>query len=356
MRPFHSLFVLSVALLSLSRSAAAQDEPAPPHTAAPAGTAAPAVATAAPAETAAPKEEKPDAKDEGKAGAKEEEAEPDPDVKHPVTYEIGVNVQRLSKFELGPGTFEADFLVSYTFKSEPCKPHIALANGEIKGKPDPVVDDPLHKVYRIKAELSTEVDVSDFPFDAHVLEIDIADRDEGDITFVASKESSDVNDVKLAGWNIEGTTSTVESEDLGGGLKASHFVYAVDLKRPGLAAFAKNFLPAFTMVLVLFIALFMKPKMAAARLAAGTGSFVAVIMFHNTAAGQLPPLGFLTRLDKFMFSLYLVWLLHITFSILILRADEKKDEAMGEKLYKTAWMAVPGLAVLGWLLVFAKIV
>lgn len=283
--------------------------------------------------------------------------DPDPSDHHPTKYEVGINVQKMTKLELGPGTFDADFLVSYRCSEAPCDPHMQLFNGEIKGKPDKIVDDKLHKVYRVKAELTAGIDVSQFPFDQHTLAIDLGDRDEADVTFTANtKDAPEPTDIKIFGWDVMHGDAEVTSEDLGEGLKASHYVYGVTVRRPVLAAVAKNFLPALTMVFVLFIALIMRPKMAPARLAAGTGSFVAVIMFHNTAAAQLPPLAFFTLLDKFMFSLYVLWLVHIVFSVLILRSEDQKDEKASDKLYRTALIAVPVLAVVEWAIVFSKIV
>ena len=308
------------------------------------------------------KDPKEPAKDDKKDGAKEhkeakDDDDPDPNDHHPIKYEVGINVQKIHKFELGPGTFEAEFLVTYHCATAPCKPHMTLFNGEIKGKPDSVVDEPLHKVYRVKAELATDIDISEFPFDQHELEIDLGDHDE-DAVFVANAKDAPnpADDVKIPGWNVIGGEAKITIEKLDDGINVSHYNYSVDVKRPSVAAVAKNFLPALTMVLVLFVSLFMKPKMAPARLTAGTGSFVAVIMFHNTASAQLPPLSFFTRLDKFMFTLYLLWLVHIAFSVAILRADEQKNDELGAKLYKFAWIVCPILVAIEWALVFGKVV
>lgn len=349
----------ALAVLSVSAVALAQEPPAPPAGAPSAeASAAPAASAehAAPAPSASATAEAAPA-DKAK-GSEEHKASDEPDSKdrRPLKYEVGVNVQKLTKLELGPGTFEADFLVAYHCAAEPCDPHLELYNGEIKGKPDKVVDDPLHKVYRVKAELSANIDVSRFPLDEHELVIDLGDQDE-DVTFTANaKDAPDPTDVVLAGWDIKSGHAEVTAEDLGDGLKASHYTYATTVGRPTFAAIAKNFLPALTMVFVLLVSLFMRPKMAAPRLAAGTGSFVAVIMFHNTAAAQLPPLGFFTLLDKFMFSLYLVWLAHIVFSVLIIRAEDQKNEKRSDSLYRIALVAVPVLCVVGWGLVFGKVV
>jgi len=334
-------------LLGLTASTLASADDAPASFASPtASAAASAAPTAAPAAPdAAPKVS---AEDAAEAEAKDHT---------PVRYEMSLNIQKVSKLELGPGTFDADFLLSYRCDKAPCKPSIALENGEIKGKPEKLVDEPLRKVFRVKAELAADIDLSDFPFDHHILTIDVVDHDATDVTFVVDdEEKGDASDVKIPGWEVVGDHTEVEAEDIGSGLKVSHYQYGVEVKRPTIAAIAKNLMPAMVMVLVLLVSLFMKPKMAPARLAAGTGSFVAVIMFHNTAANQLPPLGFLTLLDKFMFSLYLLWLVHISFSIGILRADEKKDEALSDKLYRLAWKVLPAVAAVAWGIVFSKLV
>src|SRR5258706_14034069 len=107
--------------------------------------------------------------------------EPDPDEHIPMNFMVGIDVARLSKLEVGPGTFEADFLVSIHCKAPPCKPSLYLYNGEIKGKPELLVDDDLHIVYRVKAELTAYVELNEFPFDKHILTIELGDRDALDV-------------------------------------------------------------------------------------------------------------------------------------------------------------------------------
>ncbi len=350
------ILLAAAAALTLSTVALAQEPPAPAVSAAPGGAAHAAPSSEPPAAATAAASATPDAPPPAHGDKEQASAEPDPNSKVALKYDVGINVQKMTKLELGPGTFEADFLVSYHCAAAPCEPHIDIFNGEIKGKPDKVVDEPLHKVYRVKAELTADIDVSGFPFDQHTLGIDLGDRDENVVFTANAADAPEPTDIKIAGWDVKQGHAAVTSEELGGGIKSSHYVYGVTVGRPMLAAVAKNFLPALTMLFVLFVALVMRPKMATPRLAAGTGSFVAVIMFHNTAAAQLPPLGFFTLLDKFMFSLYLVWLVHIVFSVLIMRAEDQKNEKLSEKLYRLALIVVPVLAVVEWGLIFSRVI
>jgi hypothetical protein len=316
-------------------------------------------ASAAPEGSAPPAEEKPPEKKEGdeKDGDKKDaDDDVDPNERNPRTVKLGVNVQRVAKVDLAGGSFEADMIISYDCSKEPCKPKIELYGGEIKGKPEMIVDGKLNKVMRVKAEIAADIDLTSFPFDHHDLEIDIIDKDVQDVTFeISAPDTPEPTDVKIPGWDVIDGEATIATEDLGDDGKISHFVYTVEIARPSVAAFAKNFLPALIMVFVLIISLIMKPKMAKERLAAGTGTFVALIMFHNNVAGQLPPLSFLTLLDKFMFTLYLMWITHIAISIGIFRAEDAGQKEQGEKLYKIAFFVVPAIAVISWPLVFLKI-
>lgn len=80
-----------------------------------------------------------------------------------------------------------------------------------------------------------------------------------------------------------------------------------------------------------------------------------VVMFHLSATSSLPPLGYLTRMDKFMISTYFVYLVNTAFAVAMVRLDEKKQERAAELAYFVAGGVVPGLALLTWITVFLKI-
>lgn len=276
----------------------------------------------------------------------------------PVTMKVGILVNELTKFDLTAGTFNAEFLAKFTCEEEPCKPELDVANGKLLGKPEKLEDEPLVKVYKVKAELSAIVDLSQYPFDDHELQITLVDKgDPEQIRYVVDKESMGLkDDVKLPGWDVTGWSALAAEDDLGDGQKIAQVHYFIGAKRPALMATFKSVVPVLIMLFVAAFTLLLKPKSAAGRLAAATGGLMSIVMFQVGQVGSLPPLGYLTRFDKFMIATYLIYLANIAFSVAMVRFEEKKNERMSELMYLAAAGAVPGLALLTWTTVFLKIV
>jgi hypothetical protein len=110
------------------------------------------------------------------------------------------------------------------------------------------------------------------------------------------------------------------------------------------------------MIFVAAFTLLLRPKSAAGRLSAATAGLMSIVMFQVGQVGSLPPIGYLTRLDKFMIATYLVYLANIAFSVLMVRFEDKKNERMSDLMYRLAAGAVPGLALVVWVTVFFKLV
>lgn len=288
------------------------------------------------------------------------EGEPKPDAKPeepkgPTNVKVNIVLAKLNKFELGPGSYSAEFYIHMKCDHEPCKPEPDVGNGKITGK-EKMRDEKLEKEFKIKAELEAFVDLSEFPFDSHALYIGLADKNietyhyEFDTALGAKVDDN----VKLAGWQISAMAAGVEKVSFDG-RELNELRFAVEITRPKIASFFKSLVPVFFMVFVAGFTLLLKPKSAAGRLSAATGGLMSVVMFHLSATSSLPPLGYLTRLDKFMIATYLVYIANIAFSVAMVRFEEKKNEKMSELAYLVAGGAVPGIALLAWLAVFLRI-
>lgn len=274
----------------------------------------------------------------------------------PVKMKVGIRLTGLSKLELGPGSYNAELVVTVRCEREPCKPEIETPNGKITGR-EVVHAEKLVKVFKIKAELTGFVDLSEFPYDKHVLPIVLEDKgDPEDVVYeLDTAHTSIQDDVKLPGWSLVKWAADVEKEDVGEGISVSQIHFGVLVERPGLSATFKTIVPVAFMIFVAGFTLLLKPKSAAGRLSAATGGLMTIVMFHISATSSLPPLTYLTRMDKFMLATYVVYLVNIAFAVAIVRADEQKDEKRAERLYLTAAGAIPGLALVAWLGVFLKL-
>ncbi len=295
-------------------------------------------------EKAASDDAKPDAEPEAHANAS------------PTTMKVALSLTKLNKFEMGPGSYTAEIYVTVKCDHDPCKPDFDVTNGKITGK-ETVVDEKLLKEFKVKADLEAFVDLSEFPFDRHVLYLGLIDKNPhlNHYEFDASANGMD-DGVKLAGWEINPKFETnVEKIKLGDGIEISELQFGIEITRPRIASFFKSLIPVFFMVFVAGFTLLLKPKSASGRLSAATAGLMSVVMFHMSATSTLPPLGYLTRLDKFMIATYVIYMANIAFSVAMVRFEEKKNEKMSELMYLVAGGAVPGIALLAWLTVFLKI-
>jgi len=293
------------------------------------------------------------------AAASEAEGEDKLPPKHdPVTMKVGVVATELSKFDLTNGSYNAEFLVTVRCDHEPCKPDLDVANGKLSGKPEKLHDEPLFKVFKLKAELAAVVDLSEYPFDNHALPIVLEDKgDPAQIKYVIDAEHTGIrDDIRLPGWDVTQFAATSTEVDDGAGEKIAQVNYAIEAKRPALMATFKSVVPVVIMIFVAAFTLLLKPKSAAGRLSAATGGLMSIVMFQVGQVGSLPPLGYLTRLDKFMIATYLVYLLNIGLTVAMVRFEERKNERASELSYLVAAGAVPGLAILVWTAVFSRLV
>src|SRR5436190_21605295 len=120
---------------------------------------------------------------ESPAATHDEEAMP---AKHePVTMKVGIVVTELNKLDLATGSFNAEMIVMVHCDHEPCKPELEVANGKIVGKPEKLHDEKLFKILKMKAELAAVIDLSEYPYDTHELQIVLEDKgDPEQIKFV----------------------------------------------------------------------------------------------------------------------------------------------------------------------------
>lgn len=272
---------------------------------------------------------------------------------------LGIVLNGVTKLDLGAGTYQAEFGAIVTCLGDrPCKPDLDAENGKLTTK-ELIVDKPELKVYRMRGEFTANVDLSEFPFDRHELPLVLHDRSfktilERDPAPEASK--IDV-DMRIPGWSLLGLEWTQDDEVVvPGELVHSAAGVSLRIERPRVASFFKSLVPLAFMIFVAGFSLLLKPKSAAGRLTTATGALMTVVMYHVSATSQLPPLGYMTRFDKFMLATYLVYLVNIGLAIALVRLDDAKNETLSLRVYHVAQGLVPGLALALSTLVFGRLV
>lgn len=315
---------------------------------------------------AQPEEAKDDNKEPEKA-AKDEDENPEGDqggaVPVPKTLQktkVGVYVSELGKFDISTGTVNAEFYLGFSCdEGVTCRTDFDLWDGKITSKEE--IDNTGDSVtYKIKAELNVDVDLARYPFDKHEITISLADTEANakEVQFVVDPEDIELDErVKLPGWQISEPDAAVENimNDVTN-QEASVYSFTVEIQRFTFSVFMKNFLPVLFTVFVMSLGLLLKPKSASARLAMATGALAATATFHLSSTSSLPPLGYTTLVDKFMFSTYLLIFGHILVSVFLLKLDERKEEAKSETLYRAAQPVLPVVTIALYVLVLSGVI
>jgi hypothetical protein len=100
----------------------------------------------------------------------------------------------------------------------------------------------------------------------------------------------------------------------------------------------------------------MKLVPALATIAVATGGIISIFIFYIGQTGSTPPIAKWTRFDPFMIATCLIYLVNIVLAVVIVRFEEKKNEGVSELNVLVASGAVPGLSLLVWSAVVARLV
>jgi hypothetical protein len=274
----------------------------------------------------------------------------------PVKVYVGVYVLNLGKFELATGAYTVDFYLSLRSQELVEMGDFEFMNGRA-ATVDKLIDTPTEKFYRIQANLSQNLDLRRYPFDEHLLTIEIEDkrRTVDELVYVVDEQNCGVDPgVIVVGWRLAGWEAKVLAHDYEiYGETYSRFVFGLRIQRVVLNAVIKSFLPIACMVLVGFLSLLLAPDKVTTRLSLNISTLLGAVMFHVNLTASIPPVGYLTLADRIMIATYVVLVLILFSGVAILRWAEKEDKkALALRVYHQALGLIPPLAVALYLLVF----
>jgi len=230
----------------------------------------------------------------------------------PEEVKLGLYLTGLSSFNLGAGTFVADFWLWSTTRSEKLTPldtmdivNAASRQGELLGTRR--IDGMRWDQQRVRLTARTDFQIHHFPFDRQKLHLIFEDSflTAKEMVLVADRENSRVSRAlhipgwKILGWEI-GVTEHQYLSNFGdptqsGPTPASRLVFTVDIERQGRAEFIELTLGAFVAFAILALSFRMNPTLPpifAGRMGVIVASvFTVVISLRSANTVTLLPLG-----------------------------------------------------------------
>lgn len=287
----------------------------------------------------------------------------------PVTVQIGAYIVNLGDFNVGQGSFSADFYLWFSWQgnwtgiaggSTPFPAGFELMNGVINKITLIESDQNIsgtgqnYLIYRVQAAMTDPVNLQDYPFDTHSLTIELEDQDHNVSTLIYQPDSGSRLDplVQLQGWDIQwshvnavvvdhfyNTTFGYPGER--SGETYSRFVVTVPIERPVLASTIQAFIPIILILIVAFVAFFIKMEHFGTRVSLNVLTLLTAAAFQITLTSGIPQFGFLTLADRLMISVYglLVYALIVTVGLATF-SDEGRLRAL-RRLNEVSWIAFP---------------
>jgi hypothetical protein len=243
----------------------------------------------------------------------------------PEVVQIGIYVQDLNQFSLEYGTIDANFYLTIRSESNVSLGDIDLMNGQITSV-DVIRDVVNYKEYRITAALTANPDLRRFPFDRHIIPIDIEPKikNEQEMVLVINQGNSGLDpEADLPGWGIaEAGTAITNKSYIPGEIPYSRAVFNYAIERDVASTVSKFFLPIMLIITVALSSLMIK---FSSRLGLNASMFLSAVLIHWRVADSIPLVAYATFMDLFMIITYITLVMVLVSGILMLTYNDVKD-------------------------------
>lgn len=239
-----------------------------------------------------------------------------PNATQAARIKVGMVLNSVDDYDVKTGAFSADFFLSMT--SPTPMPDLALTfpNGKLEIK-EAIADKPTFKLYRMAGQFKSPADLRKYPFDSQELRIIIEDDKHGvdQMRFIVDKERTTVaRGFRAVGWQVGYVEARSLSQSYpdrfeGDDLYYGRYIFTLGLERFAASATFKVFVPAFVIVLIALLGMWVPPTEMEVRSNAGAPMLAGAVLFHFALMQELPATSYLTRADKLMLGVYMSLLL-----------------------------------------------
>jgi len=269
----------------------------------------------------------------------------------PVEVEVGLLVISFGDYDANKGTYLLDFYLFFQWDpaSAPANftpERFEFMNGRASAQ-DEIFDETndagrRELWYRVQAELYSEPQFADFPFDTQRLQILFEDSvyTSSELVYVPMQEESGLDeDFHAAGWRVGEPVFDVVEKEYRFDETYSRARMTIELSRERFSTAIKTLLPPSAFILVAGLQFFIHPSKWNNRLALGTGMLISSVMFHISQTVALPPMARLIFFDKVMIAVYLFVVGSLTVTTLIAIDEDwwkDRDHTRAINLYGAA--------------------
>lgn len=228
-----------------------------------------------------------------------------------VKARVGILLNSIDDYDVKTGTFTADFFLSLTSPAPLPPLKLQFPNGTLE-KQEIIADKPTFKLYRLSGAFKSAADLRNYPFDSQQLRIVVEDDSRGidQLEFVADPAHTKLaRGFRAVGWQVGFVEARTFSQTYpnrfdNDDLYYSRYTFSVGVDRYATSAAFKVFVPAFVIVIISLLGMWVPASEMEVRSNSGAPMLAGAVLFHFALMQELPSTMYLTRADKLMLGVY----------------------------------------------------
>lgn len=272
------------------------------------------------------------------------------------SYKMGIYLLNMGKIDLQTSSYDLDFYM-WVYSDEAdftkSKPEIEFMNG--RATVEPIKVEPHYYEARVKGNFLKNMDFRQYPFEQLYLTIEVEGIKEIEQLILDADPDSGIDPlVNIPGWSLAGSRQDIVTHQYPDGKVYSRYVYTITIERYFFSSFLKTIFPVIIITTIAMLAFWMSPSNFAPRIGLGASTLLAAVAAHLNAANQLPPVGYMTMLDKIMVIAYALFLNNLLSMVIQMRYVDidRKETAIKINATMRRMMPVIIIAIFFSLLLF----
>ncbi len=291
----------------------------------------------------------------------------------PIHVKTGIYITDIHSLDIRESTFKVTFWAWFLYAAKEYNPAKTLdvtnAMAYQISSADVTTGDsqyPFWASMKINAVIRKDYDLSNFPFDRQVLDINFEDM--YDVTRMKIepdlKNSLVDPDIHIDGWEIEkfefiGATKTYHTAFgnpiLNADSKYTRTTARISVRRNGMKLFISMIIVAVIGFLLSYLSIVLPPKEMGPKFSLAMCAVAAIVGAKYGLDLRLPPTSGMTLVDKTLILIFCYVLLNVIFNVVTTCCVSKNNMAAAEKFSKVALIFVPLLFLITVVLLFVFI-
>jgi hypothetical protein len=266
----------------------------------------------------------------------------------PTTVYIGIEVINIRNIKVEDQSFDCEFYLNISWKGDRSARNFEFINANyidtshyVEARLDSLLDSSgYNEIFcKVKGNFRSKMDVFNYPFDEHILSIEIGDYYFNKSELIYSVDSSSTNlqgRVELLEWEIEPEVIKFEEDNYtySDSVEFSIAKFIIAVNRRPMSFVVKILLPIVIIMSIALLVLFIRRRELGTRTALAVTALLSLIALYITISNHLPEVSYMSKVDLLFIWSYFIILVIMIFAVMGFKTakDQKEDSPLDKYL------------------------